>query len=85
MVYSTVEPEEILITPTEQRLRWGVTQETFEDEMVENGTYTMYVYHEIVFRNKSREFLEQNKEEIIANPESYDWYMLDGKYREVAK
>lgn len=81
MVYSTVKPEEILITPTEQRLRWGVTQETFEDEMVENGTYIMYVYHEIVFRNKSREFLESNKEEIIANPESYDWYMLDGKMR----
>lgn len=80
MVYSNVEPDEILITPTEQRLCWGIIQEEFEDE-IDGGTYLMYVYHEIIFKDKTKDFLEQNKEQIIENPENYNYVMLDGNFR----
>jgi len=80
MVYSTVNPQEILITPSQQRLRWGITKETMTDEMT-GDTYDMYVYHEAVFNDKTLEYLEEHKDAIIANPEDYNPIMLDGVYK----
>ena len=76
MVRFNNQPEEILITPTQQRLRWDIQETTETDEY---GTSTFWICNEAIFSNVTEEYLLANKDSIIADPLSYGPYILNGK------
>jgi len=78
-VESNVEPKEILVNQFEQRLCWDIHIVNKVDSDT-NETLETYVYHEAIFKDKTRDFLEQNKDNIKANPLSFDPEMLNGYY-----
>lgn len=78
-VESNVEPKEILVNQFEQRLCWDIHIVNKVDS-VTNETLETYVYHEAIFKDKTRDFLEQNKDNIKVNPLSFDPEMLNGYY-----
>ena len=78
-VESNVEPKEILVDQFEQRLRWDIHLVNKIDPDT-NETLETYMYHEVIFRDKTRDFLEQNIDNIKANPLSFDPEMLNGYY-----
>lgn len=78
-VESNMEPKEILVNQFEQRLRWDIHLVNKIDPDT-NETLETYVYHEVIFKDKTRDFLEQNKDNIKANPLSFDPEMLNGYY-----
>ena len=78
-VESNMEPKEILVNQFEQRLRWDIHLVNKIDPDT-NETLETYMYHEVIFRDKTRDFLEQNIDNIKANPLSFDPEMLNGYY-----
>ena len=78
-VESSVEPEEILVNQAEQRLRWDIHLVTRVIPDTEE-TEEIYAYHEVIFKDKTWGFLEQNKDNIKVNPLSFDPEMLNGYY-----
>jgi hypothetical protein len=76
-VESNVEPKEILVNQFEQRLCWDIHLVNKVDSDT-NETLETYVYHEVIFKDKTRDFLEQNKDNIKVNPLSFDPEMLNG-------
>jgi len=78
-VESNVEPKEILVNQFEQRLCWDIHIVNKVDSDT-NETLETYVYHEAIFKDKTRDFLEQNKDNIKDNPLSFDPEMLNGYY-----
>lgn len=78
-VESNVEPKEILVNQFEQRLCWDIHLVNKVDSDT-NETLETYVYHEVIFKDKTRDFLEQNKDNIKVNPLSFDPEMLNGYY-----
>ena len=78
-VESNVEPKEISVNQFEQRLCWDI-QLVNKIDPDTNETLETYVYHEVIFKDKTRDFLEQNKDNIKDNPLSFDPEMLNGYY-----
>lgn len=72
MVKFNDKPEEIVIELHRQLIRYDIREIPTEDG-------TIWEANEIVFKGKSRQWIENNKESIQKNPLQYKPYMINGK------